>query len=74
MSSTEMTATFEINLKDNTNLDYIDANNPGYTVFGSVISGQSAVDSIAAVPTGAASGMTDVPTNEVTITNAIRIQ
>jgi len=68
------TSQFYINLKDNTNLDYIDANNPGYTVFGSVISGQGAVDSIAAVPTGAASGMTDVPTTEVTITNAIRIQ
>jgi cyclophilin family peptidyl-prolyl cis-trans isomerase len=68
------TSQFYINLKDNTNLDYVDSNNPGYTVFGSVISGQSAIDSIAAVPTGAASGLSDVPTTEITITSATRIQ
>lgn len=68
------TSQFYINLKDNTNLDYVNANNPGYTVFGSVISGQSAIDSIAAVPTGAASGLTDVPTTEIKITSATRIQ
>lgn len=68
------TSQFYINIKDNTNLDYVDANNPGYTVFGSVILGQSAIDSIAAVPTGAASGLTDVPTTEVRIIKATRIQ
>lgn len=71
---TSATSQFYINLKDNTNLDYVDASNPGYAVFGSVISGQSTIDSIAAVPTGAASGLTDVPTTEIKITGAIRIQ
>ena len=68
------TSQFFINLKDNTNLDFVDANNPGYAVFGSVVSGQSAIDSIAAVPTGATSGLNDVPTTEVRITRAVRIQ
>jgi cyclophilin family peptidyl-prolyl cis-trans isomerase len=73
--SDENTATsqFYINLKDNTDFDYT-ADHPGYAVFGSVISGQSAIDSIAAVPTGAASGLTYVPTTEVKITGATRIQ
>lgn len=68
------TSQFYINLKDNTSLNYVDANNPGYTVFGSVVAGQSSIDSIAAVPTGAASGLTDVPKTEIKITNATRIQ
>jgi cyclophilin family peptidyl-prolyl cis-trans isomerase len=68
------TSQFYINLKDNTNLDYVDANSPGYAVFGSVIAGQSAIDNIAAGTTGTASGLTDVPITEIRIINAIRIQ
>lgn len=71
---TSATSQFYINLKDNTNLDYVDAANPGYAVFGSVVSGQAAIDAIAAAPTGAASGMTDVPTAEIKINGATRVR
>ena len=65
------TAQFFINLKDNTFLDR--AQSPdgwGYTVFGKVVSGMEAVDAIAGVPTGRKAGMSDVPTQSVTITTA----
>jgi cyclophilin family peptidyl-prolyl cis-trans isomerase len=68
------TSQFYINLKDNTSLDYANAQNPGYAVFGSVVAGLTVVDSIAAVQTGAAGGLTDVPLVDVTITNVARIQ
>jgi len=68
------TSQFYINLKDNPSLDYANAQNPGYAVFGSVTSGLSTVDAIAAVQTGTVSGMTDVPLVDVTITNIVRIQ
>jgi cyclophilin family peptidyl-prolyl cis-trans isomerase len=68
------TSQFYINLKDNTSLDYASAQNPGYAVFGSVAAGLTVIDAIAAVQTGAASGLTDVPLVDVTIANVVRIQ
>ena len=46
------TSQFYINIGDNTALDYIDEENPGYTVFGRVISGMDVVMDIARVETG----------------------
>lgn len=61
---------FYINTVDNTFLDYSSATNPGYAVFGHVLSGMSVVDAIAAVTTQTASnGMQNVPVNPVTITS-----
>jgi len=68
------TSQFYINVKDNIALDYSDAQNPGYAVFGSVVAGLSAVDNISTVQTGSAGGLTDVPLVDVTITNVVRIQ
>jgi cyclophilin family peptidyl-prolyl cis-trans isomerase len=68
------TSQFYINLVDNTSLDYVSAQNPGYAVFGSVVAGLNVIDSIASVQTGPAGGLTDVPLADVTITNMVRIQ
>jgi peptidyl-prolyl cis-trans isomerase A (cyclophilin A) len=45
------TSQFFINLVDNTQLDYVSASNPGYAVFGKVVSGMEVVNNIAKVPT-----------------------
>ena len=65
------TAQWFINLKDNTFLDKKQSQDGwGYTVFGKVVKGMEVVDAIAGVPTGRKSGMSDVPTQTVTITSA----
>lgn len=61
------TSEFYINLADNLSLDYKNAANPGYAVFGKVIQGLDVVDTIAAEPTGILSGFIDVPLNDITI-------
>jgi cyclophilin family peptidyl-prolyl cis-trans isomerase len=66
------TSEFYVNLVDNTFLDYKNAANPGYAVFGTVVQGMDVVDAIAAVPTGVFNGSTDVPLTDITITMAIQ--
>jgi len=66
------TSEFYINLVDNSNLDYQNANNPGYAVFGKVVQGMDVVDAIGAVATGAVNGVGDVPTTDVTIKLAVQ--
>jgi len=61
------TSQFFINVVDNAFLDYVPGKNPGYAVFGKVISGMVTVDKIAAVKTTTAAGMGDVPTQPVII-------
>jgi len=62
------TAQFFINTVDNARLDYATDANPGYAVFGKVISGLDVVDKIRAVATGAQGPFrSDVPTTLVTI-------
>ncbi|MFA5423409.1 MAG: peptidylprolyl isomerase [Phycisphaerae bacterium] len=61
------TSQFFINVVDNAFLDYVPGKNPGYAVFGKVISGMVTVDKIAAVKTATAAGMGDVPTQPVII-------
>ena len=69
------TAQWFINLKDNTFLDRAESQDGwGYTVFGKVVSGMEAVDAIAAVPTGRKAGMSDVPTQTVSITSAKQVK
>ena len=67
------TSQFYVNLKDNTDLDRT-ATNPGYAVFGKVISGMDVIDAIAALPTGSSHGMSDVPTDNVILTKAERVK
>ena len=66
------TSEFYVNLVDNTFLDYKNAANPGYAVFGTVVQGMDVVDAIAAVPTGVFNGSPDVPLTDITITMAIQ--
>jgi len=68
------TSEFFVNLVDNLSLDYQSAASPGYAVFGKVVQGLDVVDAIAATPTGAVSGMVDVPTTDVTVSLAIQTQ
>jgi peptidyl-prolyl cis-trans isomerase A (cyclophilin A) len=66
------TSEFYVNLVDNTFLDYKNAANPGYAVFGTVVQGMDVVDAIAAVPTGVLNGSTDVPLTDISITMALQ--
>ena len=66
------TAQFFINVANNTQLDY-NAGRPGYTVFGHVASGMDVVRAIAAVTTGTANKMEDVPVQPVIIFSVRRV-
>ena len=66
------TSEFYVNLVDNTFLDYKNAANPGYAVFGTVVQGMDVVDAIAAEPTGVFNGSPDVPLTDITITMALQ--
>lgn len=69
MSPDSATSQFFINVADNSFLDYTPAN-PGYAVFGRVISGMDVVNRIKEVPTEARSGHEDWPVEDVVITGA----
>lgn len=65
------TSQFYINLADNSNLDYGGPGQPGYAVFGRVVSGMDVVDKIAAVATGPAGPFArDAPQTPVVIRKA----
>lgn len=68
------TSQFFVNLVDNISLDYKDAANPGYAVFGKVVAGLDVVDAIAKQPTGDVGGYSDVPLTDVTINRATQIR
>lgn len=63
------TSQFYVNLVDNTSLDYQDVDNPGYAVFGEVVSGMDTLDVIASV-TVDGNGR---PADAVTITDCERV-
>ena len=66
------TSEFYINLVDNLSLDYKNAANPGYAVFGKVVQGLDVVDAIAAEPTGVVAGFSDVPLSEIALSLALQ--
>lgn len=66
------TSEFFINLVDNLSLDYKNAANPGYAVFGKMVQGMEVVDAIAAQATGVRYGFADVPLEDITITLAVQ--
>jgi cyclophilin family peptidyl-prolyl cis-trans isomerase len=68
------TSEFYINLKDNVSLDYKNAANPGYAVFGKVIQGLEVVDAMALEPTGVVGGFSDVPLTDITLSLALQTQ
>ena len=74
---------FYVNLRDNPGFDYISSANPGYPVFGKVVSGTDTIDKIAAQPThsvttygagNVANTFHNVPVTDITITSATQTQ
>ncbi len=63
------TSQFYVNLVKNSFLDY-SAADPGYAVFGKVVSGLAVVDAIGRVATASRNGFDDVPTAAVVIKSA----
>jgi len=66
------TSEFYINLVDNLSLDYKNAANPGYAVFGKVVQGMDVVDTMAAEPTGVVGGFSNVPLSDITLSLALQ--
>lgn len=64
------TTQFFVNLVNNKSLNYANARNPGYAVFGKVAQGMAVVDKIAAVRTTSRAGFDDVPVRDVLIKTA----
>lgn len=67
------TSQFYINVVDNDSLNYRDAANPGYAVFGKVVEGMDVVDEIAAVETESRGNFSDVPVEPVFIVRVSRV-
>jgi cyclophilin family peptidyl-prolyl cis-trans isomerase len=70
------TSQFYINVVDNPSLDYKSEQEPGYAVFGKVISGLDVVDAISIVPTRSVPslGLNNVPVTNVVVTTARQIR
>lgn len=68
------TSQFFFNVLDNTGLDYQSAANPGYTVFGRIISGLATLDAINVVPTYTYSSTDIQPRTEVLVYWAQRLK
>ena len=66
------TSEFYINLVDNLSLDYKNAANPGYAVFGKVVQGMDVADAMAAEPTGVVGDFSDVPLSDITLSLALQ--
>lgn len=64
------TSQFFINVADNSFLDYSGPDNPGYAVFGKVISGMEVVNEIKSVPTSSRGPYQDWPVEDVIILRA----
>ena len=64
------TSQFFINVVDNEFLDYAPGN-PGYAVFGKVVSGMDVVDRIKSVKTGVRNGMSDWPMEDIVIEDVV---
>jgi len=68
------TSEFFVNLVDTPRLNYQSPTDPGYAVFGTVITGMDVVDAIAALPTAPYNGTADVPASDITLNFASQTQ
>lgn len=68
------TSQFYINMRDNPDFNYKSDSNPGYAVFGSVISGMTILENIYNQNTHTINGYTNVPINDITIISASQTQ
>jgi len=65
-------AQWYVNVGDNPDFDYVDADQPGYAVFGKVTSGMATIDAISAVETRTdpVSGLVNLPVKEILVLTA----
>ena len=65
-------AQWYVNVGDNPDFDYVDADQPGYAVFGRVTSGIETIDAISAVETRTdpVSGLDDLPVSDILVLTA----
>ena len=65
-------AQWYVNVGDNPGFDYVDADQPGYAVFGRVTSGMATIDAISAVETRTdpASGLDNLPVQDILVLTA----
>ena len=65
-------AQWYVNVGDNPGFDYVDADQPGYAVFGKVTSGMATIDAISAVETRTdpVSGLDDLPVSDILVLTA----
>lgn len=68
------TSQFYFNLVNNTSLNYVNQANPGYAVFGRVITGMDVIDLIATKPTKSVGDNDNVPVTDITILSAVQTQ
>ena len=68
------TSQFYFNLVDNTALDYVNATQPGYAVFGKVVTGLVEMDAIGNTPTATRYGLADVPVTDVVVKSVVQSQ
>lgn len=68
------TSQFFFNQVDNPSLDYASAANPGYAVFGRVVSGQAVLDAINAVATRTVGAFANVPSTDIFVQTAVQSQ
>jgi cyclophilin family peptidyl-prolyl cis-trans isomerase len=71
------TSEFFINLADNPAFDFKEADDseePGYCVFGEIVSGMEVIDRIAQLPTASIGDFAKVPSPPVTIAGVERLQ
>lgn len=76
LRGTGLQASWYVNTGNNTDLDFVDSSNPGFTVFGSVLSGMDVVDTISRVETrpDLLTGLASVPVVEVSILSAVQVR
>jgi len=65
-------AQWYVNVGDNPDFDFVDADQPGYAVFGKVTSGMATIDAISAVETRTdpVSGLVNLPVKEILVLTA----
>ena len=70
---TSTSSQFFINLNHNTTLDYSE-NNPGYAVFGQIISGMDVINKMVEVPRGRYKGFSEAPNEMIQILKATQLE
>ncbi len=73
-SPNSATSQFYVNLVNNTSLNYVNVDSPGYTVFGRIITGMDVIDLMASKPIKTVGGYSNVPVTDITVLGATQTQ